>query len=319
MKVCMSAIKAALLSLTMSASLGLSQNSAPPAISGSSAPWQSDSVVYVAGLADVRPESVGTLILTSTTLVFSTKGSQGEIPFSLITGVSTGQERVATGGTGAKVVRKIPIFGIGAITGAATNKSVDLLTVEFRDIHGGYHGAVFEVPKTQAAIAQQQLLSFTQSAPVNPPATCDGQILPNTVLVSPIISAGIDLPAEYRVLLYEQMVEELKKSSGNAAVLRMGDVTAPCAAAKLRLSVTAFNKGNETVRASTGPVGLFIGATSVKFHVDLVAHDGAELFEKDLKESKHGDSDSLSVTHDLAKSVSKRLKKAKQIGTPSGS
>jgi hypothetical protein len=290
-----------------------------PSKAGPFTSWQSDSVVYVAGLADVKPGAAGTLSMTPDALAFSTKSSHGEIQLHLITGVSTGQERVATGGTGAKIVRKIPIFGIGAVTGAATNKSVDLLTVEYRDSRGGYHGAVFEVPKTQAANAQQQLLSFTQPPPVDLPKDCDGSIAPHTLLLSPIVATGIDLPAEYRVLLYEQMVEELKKSSGNAAIIRVGDTAAPCAATRLQLSVTAFKKGNEAVRASTGPVGLFVGATSVKFQVDLVDHNGKELFSKSLKESKHGDADSLNVTHDLAKSVAKRLEKAKQIGTPSGS
>jgi hypothetical protein len=315
----LSAGKALLLVAALNSSLGFAQSSPSPSSEGSPATWQSDSVVYVAGLQDIKPGSTGNLRLTPDTLAFTTKAAQGEIPFNRMTSVSIGQERVATGGISAKIVRKIPIYGIGTVAGAATNKSVGLLTVEYRDIHGGHHGVVFEVPKTQAAIAQQQLLTVTKPVPAEQSKTCQGQVVPHTMLIMPILSHEIDLPAEYRVLLYEQMVDELKKSSDSVAVYRMGDVSAPCAATKLQLSVTAFKKGNETIRESTGPIGLFAGVTSIKFQIDLVDNIGTQLFEKSLKESAHGDSDSLSVAHDLAKSVSKRLTKARQIGSQSPS
>jgi hypothetical protein len=318
MRIFVSVVTVALLVSAAYPAFCFSQQALSPSKAAPPTSWQSGSVVYVAGLADVKPGITGTLGITPDALTFSTKSSHGEIQLNRITGISTGQERVATGGMGAKIVRKIPIFGIGAVTGAATNKSVDVLTVEYRDGRGGYHGAVFEVPKTRAANAQQQLLSVTQPAPVELPKDCDGSIAPRTLVVLPIVATGINLPAEYRVLLYEQMVQALKRSSGNAVIIRVGDTAAACAATRLQLSVTAFKKGNEAVRASTGPVGLFVGATSVKFQVDLDDLNGKELFSKALKESKHGDADSLNVTQDLAKSVVKRLEKARQIGTSSG-
>ena len=122
-----------------------------------SAPWRSDKVVYVAGLADVKPNTSGSLSLTQNTIVFTNKEVEGVIPLDRITTVSIGDERVATGGYVGKAARLIPIYGIGSAMGAVTNKSIDLLTIEYLDQNDGYHGAVFEVPKTQAVVAQQQI------------------------------------------------------------------------------------------------------------------------------------------------------------------
>ena len=97
-------------------------------------------------------------------------------------------------------------------------------------------------------------------------------------------------------------------------MLRVGDQAAGCPAETLHLSVSAFKKGNEKLRSATGPFGLFVGKTSVAFSVRLIDQAGAVGFEKSLKSSKHGDSDSLGVARAVAQSVSKRLTKSKASG-----
>jgi hypothetical protein len=132
-----------------------------------------------------------------------------------------------------------------------------------------------------------------------------------TLLIASIDESGLQLPAEYRVLLYEQLVTELRKSYAGGTVPRVGDQAAGCPAETLRVSISAFKKGNETLRSSTGPIGLFVGGTSVSFSGRLLDNSGAVAFEKKLKSCKHGDSDSLGVAPDVAQSVSKRLTKSK--------
>jgi hypothetical protein len=311
----MTGICAALTMIVLSKPL-LSQDASAKDAPNASTRWHSDHVVYVAGLEDVRPGSTGSLSLTLSAVAFVGRAAAaGEIPLDRITAVYLGDERVATGGTTAKVARHIPIYGFGAAMGAVTNKSVDLLTIEFQDNNSGYHGAVFEVQKTQGAIAQQQLLTLISPPPLSASQPCIGVGSADTIRVEPITSADVELPAEYRVLLYEQLVTQLRATVDVANVYRMGDTKAPCAAKTMQLSVTAFKKGNEAVRTSTGPVGHFVGGTSVKFHVALTNTSGSVLFEKSMKESKRGDGDSLGVTRDLAKSIAKHLKKAKQIST----
>jgi hypothetical protein len=318
MKSVSSIVKVLLFAAVLQSSLGNAQSSQSPSSEASSASWRSDSVVYVAGLADIKPEAKGSLSLTPDALDFVTKASHGEIPFDRITAVFIGDERVATGGAAGRVARLLP-YGVGPVMAVVSNKKEDLLTIEYLDRNGGHHGAVFEVPKTQAVLAQQQLVSRIVAIPVTESHPCSGLGLPDAILVEPIAATDVELPAEYRVLLYEQLVDQLRVSNGAGTVYRTGDTAAPCAAKKLQLTVTAFKKGNEAVRAATGPVGFFVGTTSVGFHVSVVDGSGTVLFERSLKENKHGDGDSLSVARDLAKSVSKRLAKAEKSDTRTAS
>ena len=59
--------------------------------------------------------------------------------------------------------------------------------------------------------------------------------------------------------------------------------------------------------ASTGPIGLFVGKTSVSYHVELTAADGHSVLAKDMTNSKRMDTESLDVAKSVAKAVAKRL------------
>jgi hypothetical protein len=306
---------ASILTVILSSSFALAQTLPPSSGNAATEVWHSDSVVYVAGLNDLKQNASGSLKIAADDLVFSTKDLHAQIPLRQITSVSVGDERVATGGTSAKLARKIPVFGFGAVAGAVTSKTVDVLTIEYQDANSGYHGAVFEVPKSQAEIAQKQLLAFAGTPHEGGiTSSCNEATKPTTLLVAAIGENDLALPAEYRVLLYEQLVMELRKSYGGGTVLRMGDQAAACPAKTLHISVSAFKKGNQKLRSSTGPIGFFVGGTSVAFSVQLTDNTGAVVFEKRLKSSKHGDSDSLGVARDVAQSISKRLVKAKTSG-----
>jgi hypothetical protein len=305
----------AILAVTFSSSVALAQSLPPGSRDTSTQSWQSDSVVYVAGLGNLKQNTSGSLRITADDLVFATRDARAQVPLRQIGSVSVGDERIATGGTSAKVIRKIPIFGIGAAAGAVTSKTVDVLTIEYQDLHSGYHGVVFEMPKSQAEAAHQQLAVFTALPhPETGTTSCSAVARPKALLVAAIDDSDLDLPAEYRVLLYEQLVSELQKSYAGGTVLRVGDPAAGCHAETLHISVSGFKKGNETLRSSTGPIGLFVGGTSVAFSIRLVDNSGTVVFEKRLKSSKHGDSDSLGVARSVAQSVSKRLVKAKSSG-----
>jgi hypothetical protein len=192
---------------------------------------------------------------------------------------------------------------------------VDVLTVEYWDVSSGYHGAVFEVPKGQAEVARQQLMVFAApQRPENVPINCDEASPSKTLLIATVDDNGQKLPAEYRVLLYEQLIAEVQKSYAVGTVLRVGDLAANCASATLHVSVSGFKKGNEKLRSSTGPIGLFVGGTSVAVSTRLFDRYGIVVFEKSLKSSQHGDSDSLGVAREVAQSVSKHLLKLKGSG-----
>jgi hypothetical protein len=289
----------------------------PPdnAASGSSSLIQSN-VIYVAGLEEVKANVSGDFTLSPAALTFSNKNVSTSIGRERIVNVFTGDQRTEPWGTTGKIARKIIPYGGGAALGALTNKKVDLLTVEYRDPLDAYHGVVFVLPAQKAA-AVRDLILASLTAPVEQPASSCAEPLPGSVLVSPILVSGIDLPAEYRILLYEQTIKELRIKRPKDSIFRVGDRSSGpgCAALRLDITVTGFKKGNRAVRASTGPLGLFLGTTSLTFDVSLKDVQDKTVFDEQIKKSDRTDSESLGLADTIAKNVAKRFDKAAENST----
>jgi hypothetical protein len=276
-------------------------------------------VVHVAGLTDVKPDIKGSLLVTPETIVFSNGAVRASIPRSRILNVFVGDERTEPWGTTGKVARKIIPYGGGAALGAITKGQVDLLTVESLDEHEGYHGVVFAVPFQKANAIREQLTA-TLVPPVKRPApSCsEGASTPRSVLLAPIVVSGIELPSEYRILLYEQLYKQLKAHNPSDSFLRTGDLSSGpgCTELTLRVTVTGFKKGNRAVRASTGPLGMFLGTTSLTFDINLQDLQEKTIFDAQMKKSDRSDSDSLGLADSIAKSVAKRMDKEMQKHEP---
>ena len=268
-------------------------------------------MTQIAGLLDAKPNIKGQLTMSDTALGFSSPGFTAQIPFTRITSVSTGDIRIETGGTTGRIVRQVIPFGGGMAVATVTQKAVDLLTIEYEDPNGGYHGAVFYVPKLSAKILSDRAASQLSTMVAKQPPACDGIPSSSTSIVVEPIAARVELPAEYRVLLYEALIKELSDSKPPITYIRAGrtDAGAGCSAMKLKITVTGFKKGNQALRASTGPIGLFVGKTSLSFHVELTSANGRCVLAKDMTDSKRMDSESLGVANDVAKSVSKKIRK----------
>lgn len=270
-------------------------------------------VIYLVGLAEAKSRTQGELHLGSEVLEFNSGEIHAAIPLNQITAVNIGDERTEKGGTAGQVARRVIPFGGGSALGAASQKWVDLLTVEYRDPHQGYHGAVFVLPTKQALGLQQKILvKVTPPQPMAAAACSNPSQIPASVLVAPIEVSGVDLPAEYRVLLYEHLITELQSRLPTDTYFRAGDISAGprCTTLTLRVTVVRFKKGNRVLRASTGPLGKFLGTTSISSQVTLDNFDGKTVFESKLKMSNRRDSDSLNVAHSLAKGISKKIEKA---------
>ena len=289
----------------------------PPASADSeSSSLTQQNVIHVAGLDEVKANVSGDLTLSPSALTFSNKTVTTSIPRERIVNVFIGDQRTEPWGTAGKIARKAIPYGGGAALAAATNKKVDLLTVEYRDRHDAYHGVVFVLPLHKAAAVRGQILASLTPVSEQPASSC-AEPLPGSVLVAPIQVTGIELPAEYRILLYEQTINELKIKRPEDRILRAGDRSAGpgCAALNLDITVTGFKKGNRAVRAATGPIGLFIGTTSLTFDVSLQDAHNKTVFEAQLKKSNRTDSESLGLADSIAKNVAKRLDKATESST----
>jgi len=268
--------------------------------------------VHVAGLMEVKPDVKGSLLVTPDMIVFSNGTVRASIPRVRILNVFVGDQRTEPWGTTGKVVRKVIPYGGGSALGAITNGQVDLLTVESLDEHDGYHGVVFTVPFQKAAAIRDQLTA-TLVPPVkrSAPPCSEGGATPKSVLLAPIEVNGIELPDEYRILLYEQLYKQLKAHSPTDSFLRTGDLSSGpgCTELTMRVTVNGFKKGNRALRASTGPLGVFLGTTSLSFAINLQDVKDQTVFDAQMKKSDRSNSDSLGLADSIAKSVAKRMDK----------
>ena len=269
-------------------------------------------MTQITGLPDAKPNIKGRLTLSDTELLFTNPDFKAQVPFTRMTNVSIGSERIETGGTTGLIMRKVIPYGGGMALAAVTQKSAELLTIEYVDVAGRDHGVVFFVPNSSAqALSDRMSPQLSRTTPPLPHACVEGASSPTSVVVEPIASRGLELPAEYRVVLYEGLIAELRDSKGPLTYTRASksDAAPSCLGMKLQITVTAFNKGNRALRASTGPIGLFVGKTSISFHVELTAAGGYSALSEDMTNSKRMDTESLGVAKSVAKAVSKKIRK----------
>jgi hypothetical protein len=173
------------------------------------------------------------------------------------------------------------------------------------------------LPAKQASEVKQKIDQQLSPAQTVLSPACSGTAAANSVLLTRITTAGADLPSEYRALFYEHLVTELSHGRPSDTFLREGDSSAGpgCTAFTMHITVVGFKKGNQAVRASTGPLGLFLGTTSVSFKVELDNSQGKPLFADNMKKSNRSDSESLNVSRDIAKKIAKHMDKTmKQSG-----
>jgi hypothetical protein len=211
-----------------------------------------------------------------------------------IEAVSLGDERYEPGGIIGAIARKAIPYEGGEALEVIQGKTVDILTVEYRDADDGYHGAVFVLPKKQAADIQRRLAASIRPLPKPIVASCEAERTPNSVLVEPIKFTGVKLPAEYRVLLYERLMEELRQAPSSYVYFRAGNVSAgsECTAMILSVDVNAFKKGNAELRGCL----LFIGITSIGYTVKLTDQSQRVLFEAHMKNKHYLDTEPWSGT-----------------------
>lgn len=118
-----------------------------------------------------------------------------------------------------------------------------------------------------------------------------------------IQSDEVKLPPDFQMALYENLIGQIKKTGRFPQVFRDGDKDAAGAAdlVTLRANVRGFKQGSERARQVT----TVAGATSIKVHVQIAAHDGKPLLEQDVEGKVRFFGGNLRATYNLAKAVAK--------------
>jgi hypothetical protein len=122
-------------------------------------------VKLVIGGQTIKNNSQGTLSVVGNSLLFATDKSKVEVEATSIQDISTNEDsRQTITGAAHLATMAIP-YGGGRVLSLFSHQ-VDVLTVEFKDADGGYHGAVFVLPQGQAAPFKKQLVAMGAKATV---------------------------------------------------------------------------------------------------------------------------------------------------------
>jgi len=123
-------------------------------------------VKCVIGLENIKPNTKGTLSLLPTGLEFATSKNKVDVSTPSIQDIFTGQEsrQDVSGPAGTLAKAAIP-YGGGRIVSLFSHQ-VEVLTVEYVDSNGGFHGTVFVLPSGKAALLKDRLVA--QGARVTP-------------------------------------------------------------------------------------------------------------------------------------------------------
>jgi hypothetical protein len=119
------------------------------------------------------------------------------------------------------------------------------------------------------------------------------------VQVKMIQSGEINVPAEFRVALYENLVKQLEKKGKFQHIYRDGDGNTSGAhdLVVLDSSIRGFKGGSERARQVT----TVAGATSIKVHCQFTTAAGQTVLERDVNGKVRFFGGNLRVTYDFAK------------------
>lgn len=133
----------------------------------------------------------------------------------------------------------------------------------------------------------------------------------DAVQIEPVKSNTVAMSPEFRVAIYENLVEEVTKAGGLQHVYRSGDRRATDEPNLLTMHTTieGFKRGSEKEREVTTVAGW----TLIKAEVQLVTRDGHILMDRQVEGRVRLFGGNLKATHDLAKKVAKLIRERSSI------
>ena len=272
------------------------------------AAWSSSNVIHAIGLPGAKPKEKGSLVLTSDSLTFTTKLNRSTLALASVVGASAGNERVELWGIKGRILRMAIPDGGGLLAATFMHHRVDMFSVAFLDSSAGYHEAVFYLSANEAERALQIISATTASHAAPSGNACKaGSIRNPSVRIALPDWNHLEVPAAYRALVYEQMVAGFERIKGLGRIYRDGekDSQGQCPQYTVQLTINGFKHGNQVARASTGPVGLFVGTTQMTFDVKISSPHGAAILQEQIKATIRGESESTQVAEKIAKKVAK--------------
>jgi len=128
--------------------------------------------VHVLGFEDAKRNTKGKLTVESAALQFEAGKTMAQVSLPSIRDVYTDEDnRQVFGGKTGTFARTAVPYGGGRVLGLFQEK-VDVLTLEYEDSNGAFHGAIFRLAPGQAVAVKRQLVAqgVHVSMPVEQPA-----------------------------------------------------------------------------------------------------------------------------------------------------
>ena len=270
--------------------------------------WTSRQVQHLYGLPDAKPKDKGTLTLSPAGLSFTGEASRSTIPRQSVVAVSAGNQRVEIWGMKGQILRAVIPDGGGVAAAMMMHHRVDMLTVEFVDKQGGYHGAVFFLPANEATRALESF-SKTPIVPRDPisKACQDSFVRPHSLLLAAPHWEQVQVPAAYRALVYERLLDSLRQVKGVDRIYRDGENNAEqgCPQYTMQLSISGFKEGSQVKRAVLGPAGFFVSTTQMTFEATVTDASGKVTLREQIKATVRGETESTNVAGSVAKKLAK--------------
>jgi len=130
----------------------------------------------------------------------------------------------------------------------------------------------------------------------------------SAIQIEPVEFGDVKLPPEFRIAVYENLLEEVGKSGKFQHVYRSGDRTANDVTdlVILRMKVKGFKQGSQRTREVT----TLSGATSVDLGVQVTRRDGNVLVDRDVEGKVRFFGGNLRATYDFSKKVAEILRQS---------
>jgi len=281
---------------------------------GTSTPvWASSRAQHLYGLPRIKSGDRGMLRLDAMGLSFAGKSADFSVEWHSIISVSAQNETVELWGSKGRFIRMLIPFSGGLALAAVTHHRVDELTVEFRDSRGGYHGAVFLLPLGEAERALKDSSQFADLHRESPDPACEGgSFQPDSVVVQVSKQPLTDVPAAYRALVYEHLVNRLRDLRGVRVVYREGQAMDQdkCPQFKLQVVIAGFQLGSQVLRASTGPLGMFLSPTQLNLDATFTDASTGQRTAEHFNSTVRDDSENTKVAGKAARLLARHFSSA---------
>lgn len=273
--------------------------------------------VLLIGLTGVKENANGTLKVENGNLHFVHGKASAEVSATSIQDVITGADTEKAVGKTIGMMSMAAPYGTGRFL-SLFRKKIDTITIKYRDVDGGLHGAIFTMPVGNSELIKTELLAQgahtgePSAAPASSGNSLNKEEKPalsqehqsanfkaSAIQVEMIQSDEIKLPAEFQVALYENLIRQLEKHGKFQHVFRDGDRNATSVGdlVVLHSSVRGFKAGSERARQVT----TVSGATSISVHCQFTSPDRNTLFEQDANGKVRFFGGNLKATYDFAK------------------